>query len=218
MGTVTGGDIAADIGQSLSDSGFANWTKVADVFPAITEAQRVIVMLRSDANPASVQLTLTVDSDKQVLPTGHLSLAKITKNRGVGGSDKGQSITRVARETMDQTMPGWAIEETATRIRHYIYEEDVPAMFFVYPIPTAALIVDAVVGKSPAEIIADAGVIEVEDTYVPAIKEYTLFRLQSMEVEGASIALAMAHQTNFFNLMGIKMSNQITALKLKGLV
>lgn len=216
MGTVTGQALAKDIGQILTDSGFNNWTKPDDIFPAITEALRTVVMLRPDANPAHVAITLTANIDNQALPAGGLSLFKVTRNRGTAGTDNGQTITRVDRAVMDQTMPGWAVETTATRIRHFLYSEDSPAIFFVYPIPTAALIVDAIIGKTPTPITADGGVIDVEDTYSPAIKEYALFRLQSMERDGASIELGMAHLSNFFNLMGIKVKNQITAMQLKG--
>lgn len=218
MGTITGAELAKDIGQSLTDSGFTNFDKKDDVFPAITEAQRAIVMLRADANPSFGKITLVSNSAMQALPSDGLSLSKITRNRGVNGATNGPAITRVDRKTMDQTLPGWPMDETADRIRNYIYEEDTPKLFFVYPIPIVALVVEAVIGKAPGKISADEHIIDIVDTYGPAIKEWALFRLQSMEREGASIELAMAHQTNFFNLMGIKMSNQITALRLKGLI
>jgi len=216
MGTITGAQLSKDIGQTLSDSGHDNWTEADDIFPAVTEALRAIVMIRPDAYPEHGNIALEVGKAIQTLPSGGIILSSIIRNRGTDGTTNGPTITQVEKSVLDQTLPGWIVKTTETRIRNYIYTPEVPALFQVFPIPTAALNVEGVWGKAPTAITDALDVICIDDTYGPAIKEWALFRLQSMEVEGASINLAMAHQTNFFNLMGTKMSNQITALQLKG--
>ncbi|GEM_PF-3755739 len=216
MGTITGENLSGDIGQILSDAGHSNWDIHKDLFPAVTEALRTIILIRPDANPVQGNITLEANKMLQSLPAGGIVLSDIFRNTGVSGSELGPGITRVKKSVLDQTLPGWQIHTTTDRIRNYIYTTETPGLFIAYPMPEEALKVEGIWGAAPTPIMAAADVICIADTYGPAIKEWALFRLQSMEVEGASINLAMAHQTNFYNLMGTKMKNQITALKLKG--
>ncbi len=216
MGTITGDNLSADISQILSDEGHKNWDEHKDLFPAITEALRVIVFIRPDANPVQGNILLEANKTLQSLPAAGIVLSNIFRNKGLSGSEAGPGITRVEKSVLDQTLPGWQIHTTLDRIRHYIYTTETPGLFIPYPMPTAALNVEAVWGAAPDPIKTGDDVICINDTFGPAIKEWALFRLQSMEVESASVNLAGIHQTNFYNLMGTKMKNQITALQIKG--
>jgi len=216
MGTITGDDLSMDIGQILTDEGHINWDVSLDLFPAITEALRTIVLIRPDANPAQGAITLEVNKLLQSLPAGGIVLSDIFRNLGVSGADAGPGITRVEKSVMDQALPGWQTHTTDARIRNYMYTQETPGLFISYPIPTVALKVEGIWGADPTPILVGTDVICINDTFGPAIKEWALFRMQSMEVEAASISLAMAHQSHFYNLMGTKMKNQITALQMRG--
>ena len=189
--------ITNDLESQLNDSGNVFWT-VDILYKAITEAQNACLLLGVDANIVTEEFTLAQTS-RQSLPSGGVRFIDVEGNVGGG------SATRVSKKTMDDVIPGWMLETSATSIEHFLFDEEQPAVFWVYKKPSVGTIkINMSYAKAIPLITALTDAIVLSDLYLPAIKEYVLYKSFSMEGEGGNFAVAVQHLQTFYTLLGKK--------------
>lgn len=189
--------ITNDIEKQLNDTGQILWTNNI-LFKYVTEAQNAIILLGADANITQVDFTLLQDA-MQTIPDGGVRFLDILRNIGGG------PVRKIGKKVMDEVLPGWMIEETAAGIEHYMIEEERPTIFWVYPTPsTDVQKISLSYAKTVSLITTVDDAITLPDIYLPAIKEYVLWRCFSMENEAMAASLAASHLQNFYTLLGKK--------------
>ena len=189
--------ITDDIEKQLNDVGQNAWTDET-LFKYVTEAQNAIILLGVDAHIISEDITLAQDA-MQTIPTGGVRFIDILRNVAGG------PVRKIEKKVMDDVLPGWMIEETATGIEHYMFEGERPTVFFVYPVPNTATQKISLSYAKGVDLITVVGdTIVLPDIYLPAIKEYLLWRCFSEENENMALSVAMQHLQNFYTLLGKK--------------
>jgi len=189
--------ITDDIEKQLNDVGQKVWTNET-LFKYATEAQNAIILLGVDAHIMSEDFTLAQDA-MQTIPTGGVRFIDILRNVAGG------PVRKIEKKVMDEVLPGWMIETTDSEIEHYMFEGERPTVFWIYPTPaTAAQKIILSYAKAVDLITAVGDEITLPDIYLPAIKEYLLWRCLSMENEDMAFSLASTHLQTFYTLLGKK--------------
>lgn len=182
--------------DQLMDESGVRWTQ-DELIRYVLDAQREIVNYKPDA----IVVTATMDATgttpdggslisayplrpgtKQELPATALRLLSLVRNNY---SNATRSIRAVSRETLDRFVPGWHGVTAAQETKHFIYDENTPTVFYIYPQqPNPATgSIELVYTKNPNDINSSADSIEVADSYINAIVDYTLYRAFSKDGE-----------------------------------
>ncbi|MCP3941617.1 MAG: hypothetical protein GY710_09070 [Desulfobacteraceae bacterium] len=189
--------ITDDIEQQLNDVDQVIWTNET-LFKYVTEAQNAVILLGVDANIVTAEFILE-QSATQTIPGGGVRFIDIPRNVAGG------PVRKIEKKIMDEVVPGWMIETTETGIEHYMFEEEKPTAFWIYPTPSVGTLKIELSYARAVELITKVeDPITLSDIYIPAIKEYLLWRCMSMENENMAMGLATQHLQNFYTLLGKK--------------
>ena len=193
-GTLTGANLLSRIQDTLQDTNSVRWPE-AELLRYINDAQREIVNFRpeSSATTANVQL---VAGTKQTLPSGGLRLIKITRNmNGTSSSATGKRAIRIVNvDILNTQEPDWNDPTVSgdaahgTVVKHYIFEEDDPRNYYVYPGVDGNAYVEIVYSAAPTDLANTSATISVDDIYANAIIDFVLYRAYMKDAEYAGNA------------------------------
>lgn len=194
-GTLTGNNLLSRIKDTLQDTTSVRWPE-AELLRYINDAQREIVNFRpeSSAKTANVQL---VTGTKQALPTDGLRLIKVTRNMSGTGNATGKRAIRIVNvDILNTQEPDWndpTVSGDAAHgsvVKHYIFDEDDPRNFYVYPGVANGqnAFVEIVYSASPTDLANTSATISVDDIYANAIIDYVLYRSYMKDAEYAGNA------------------------------
>ena len=215
-GALTGANLLSRIKDILQDTTSVRWPE-AELLRYVNDAQREIVNYRpeSSATTANVQL---VTGTKQTLPSGGLRLIKVTRNMSdtSGGATGKRAIRIVNVDILNTQEPNWHDASAATgdaahgtNVKHYIFDEDDPKNYYVYPGVAGNAYVEIVYSNSPTDLANTSAVISVDDIYANAIMDYVLFRAYQKDSEYAGNAQrAGTHYQLFLQCIGQGMQAQ----------
>lgn len=197
---------------SFTTSNGQNWLDL------LNDAQRAVVLARPDAN-AVTESVLLIAGTRQTLPSGSYRLLDVTRNMGVAGTTAGDTIRMADRDMQDMVNRSWHAATAAavtTVVRDVFYNDKKdPLTFWVKPkIPTTpAVYIEITTSKVPTDVsIANvtSGSIQISEAYASAMQEWMLFRAYMMATQALNqFQRAQFHLSTFFNLLGIKMKNDM---------
>lgn len=187
--------------------------KGLDWFEWINDAQRAVCLLRPDAK-SDISTFLLVTGTKQQIPAGTRRLQQLLRNMGTAGSTPGKAIRGpVPREDLDAVNPDWHKSTYhGTEVEQYIYEENNPTFFYVYPglQSAATLYVEAVVSKDPTDVSDHNSNLDIPDIFAPAVVEWVLYRAWARDSERSpNWVRAERKYRSFFNLLGVNLRAEL---------
>ncbi len=118
-----------------------------------------------------------------------------------GGTGK-TAIRLVSRDALDTQEPNWHDPTVAGYSKHtnivknYMYSEEDPRNFYVYPGVAGSAYIELVYSANPATIAIDAN-LGVPDVFANAVLDYVLYRGYMKETETASQQRAATHYQLF---------------------
>ncbi|WP_300456632.1 DUF6682 family protein [Desulfobacula sp.] len=207
--TTTGTALLSNLGKILNDPDGDIWDSDLKV-SFVNEALNMIALLRPDATAVTASLELTADTPKQVIPATGVRLLDVTRNIA------GRPIRRITRELLNDSVPGWTIEETATAIEHFMFDAENPKGFFVYPMPSTTLSVEIIYSDTPATFTAASGNIGISETFLSPVMDYVLYRCLSMHTEGADFGRADGYLNALYTALGVKAKNDAALMQVQG--
>lgn len=207
--TVAVADITSRASRTLFDQTQVRWP-VAELVDYVTDAQRQIVFYRPDANAVTASLPLALNSSRQAVPTGGSRLLRVVRNMGANGSTPGLAIREAARLALDSELPDWHTK-TGSYIEHYVFDNQNPKVFYVYPNVTAAHQIEIVYSAVPAAVEA-GGNLALGDEYANAVLDWVLYRcfLKDSTYAG-NAARAQLHLQSFGNDLGVNLKSSFSA-------
>ena len=219
---LTAGDLVDRAAATLNDPEHAQWTE-AELLDYLSDAQRLIVQIRPQANPVNVRLPLK-NGPRQNLPDDAFVLLDVYHNDYrpytiVGGAfvvtaatdPVLKSISKVARAALDQQNTDWFnVKVKLSRGRgiiNFVYEPDNRKTFWVSPffndlpdpapttLPDGWPCVQLAYARTPAELAAVGDALELDDIYQPALLAYMFYRahMKDISAEGQGMAKANAY-------------------------
>lgn len=212
---LTGTNLLSRIKDILQDTTSVRWPE-AEILRYINDAQREIVNYRpeSSAKTDNVQL---VAGTKQTLPSDGLRLIKVTRNmNGSSGSATGKRAIRIVNvDILNTQEPDWndptvsGDAQHGTVVKHYIFDEDDPKNYYVYPGVNGNAYVEIVYSKIPTDLSSASSNLDIDDIYGNAVIDYVLFRAYQKDSEYAGNAQrAQTHYQLFLNCIGQGMQAQ----------
>lgn len=213
--------IASDITSRarilLNDIDATRWID-SELFKWINDAQRLVSMMRPDASIATFVMTL-IAGTRQTIPSSGFRLLDIVRNvttvTGTTPSDQvvtvpGRSVRIVDREVLDTQDPFWHTAAGSAEIKHFIYDNRSPTLFYVYPPATTSAKLEIVYSVAPTDVTAAGNTLSISDIYLDIILNYVLYRAYSKDAEYASNAqLANSYLSIVNTMLGIKTQKDV---------
>ena len=223
MGTLTAAKVIGRAARALNDPDMVAWTE-AELLEFLSDAQRAAVLVRPEVNPVTKPLQL-VAGTKQTLPDDAFVLIEATRNMGVDGTAPGRSVTPTSRASLDQTGSTWHLEDPDQDpddigvVTNFVYDIRNRKTFWVSPPQPEdnPHQLEIVIAKIPAEILAVATTLEVDDIYQPALLAYMLHRahVKDVAIEGQGIQKSNTYFTWFMTLLLGKADEQEADLTIR---
>ena len=212
---LTGTNLLSRIQDILQDTTSVRWPE-AELLRYINDAQREIVNYRpeSSAKTDNVQL---VTGTKQTLPTDGLRLIKVTRNMSdaSGGATGKRAVRIVNVDILNTQEPDWndptvgGDAQHGTVVKHYIFDEDDPKNYYVYPGVNGNAYLEIVYSKAPTDLTSGSSNLDIDDIYGNAVIDYVLFRAYQKDSEYAGNAQRSAtHYQLFLQCIGQGMQAQ----------
>ncbi len=200
---LTAQDVLTRASDIIQDQTNVRWPQ-EELLRYLNDARREIAIARPDLYAVTSTITL-VAGTKQSLPTDGIRLIDVIRNMPAGVA--GSAIRVVEREILDAQKPTWHTETGTASLKHFMYDERSPRVFYVYPPATASHQIEITYGQSPTDIaignIASTQLTQ-EDIYTGAMVDYACYRAFSKDSEYAGNASrAAAHYSQFMNALGL---------------
>lgn len=203
-GTLTGANLLSRIKDTLQDTTSVRWPE-AELIRYINDAQREIVNFRPESSATTTNVQLTTGT-KQTLPTAGLRLIKVVRNMSAAsGSATGKRAIRIVNPDILNTQePDWhdpGVSGDAahtTIVKHYMFDEDDPRNYYVYPGVAGNAFVEVVYSASPTDLTATSSTIGVDDIYANAIIDFVLYRAYMKDAEYAGNAQRASNHYQLF--------------------
>jgi hypothetical protein len=208
VGTITGTQIVARARRVLQDqtSGGTRWLD-AEVLDWINDAQREIVLVKPESK-STIEDLVCVTGTKQTLPSTAVRLLAVIRNTN------GRAIRKVDRFVLDSENPNWHLASPSAVAEHFVFDDDAPTTFYLYPPQPAADqgSVEVNYSASPVDLAALTNTIDLADIYANPILDYLLYRAYSKDTEYAgNEQRAMTHYSAFYNSLGVKTQGEAAA-------
>lgn len=168
--------------KTIQDTTGVRWPVVDELVLWVNDAQREIALLKPDASAKNVTVTLAAGT-KQEIPSDGNRLLRVVRNMSAASSGVGKRAVRiVSREVLDAQTPDWhdpLVTGDAAHVavvKHYIYDEQNPRNFYVYPGVAAAAssFVEIIYSANPVTV-AQNGNLDIPDIFANAVMNYVLY-------------------------------------------
>ena len=200
---LTPSDILTRAADIIQDQTNVRWPQ-DELLRYLNDARREIAVVRPDLYATTSTVTL-VSGTKQALPTDGIRLIDVIRN--MPGGSAGAAIRIVEREILDAQKPSWHTETSSTVIKHFMYDERNPRVYYLYPPATASHQIELTYGQTPTDIAIgniSSTQLTQEDVYTGAMVDYVCYRAFSKDSEYAGNAgRAQAHYGQFINSLGL---------------
>lgn len=207
MGTITGTQIVSRARRVLQDqaTGGTRWLD-AEMLDWINDAQREIVIVKPEASSVIADVTC-VAGTKQTIPSTGIRLLSVIRNVA------GKSIRRVDRNVMDSENPDWHNVTASNTADHYIFDEDAPTTFYLYPPQTVSPgQIEINYSNSPTDLSVLSDTISLPDIYMNPVLDFVLYRAYSKDTEYAGNSQrAASHYQAFQNSLGQKSQSDLAS-------
>jgi len=186
---VTVASVIDRVEKVLQDTTNIRWPE-AELVLWVNDAQREIALLKPDASAVNATITLATGT-KQGIPSAGNRLLRVIRNMSAasGGTGK-RSVRLVDREILDAQTPDWhdpSVSGDAAHtgtVKHYVYDEQNPRNFYVYPGVSGNAYLEIVYSTNPTTVTASDN-LDIPDIYANAIMNYVLYMAYMKDTEYA---------------------------------
>jgi hypothetical protein len=204
--TVTVQSVLDRVQATLQDTTGIRWPVVGELVLFVNDAQREIALLKPDASATTANVQL-VTGTRQTIPTAGNRLLALVRNMSdaSGGATGGRAIRLVSGEVLDSQTPNWHSASASagtdaahtTVVKHYVYDEQNPRAFYVYPGVAGNAYAEIIYSANPSTV-AQNGNLDVPDIFANAVMDYVLFRAYTKDAEFAGNAARAGTHYNLF--------------------
>lgn len=201
--SVTVQSVIDRVQTTLQDTTGVRWPVVSELVLWVNDAQREIALLKPDASAKNTTITLATGT-KQDIPNDGNRLLRVVRNMtaAVGGNGL-RAVRVVSREVLDAQTPDWH-DPTVTGdaahtsiIKHYVYDEQNPRNFYVYPGVDGNAYLEIIYSANPSTV-AQGDSLDIPDIYANAVMNYVLYMAYMKDAEYAGNSQRAANHFQLF--------------------
>lgn len=208
-------DIMTRATRITHDEQYKRWSK-AEMLDWTSEAQIIVAR-----NPGVYNKTVVQSLDKgsrQFLPKDGWGLITATCN--VGEYGLGSVVKVTTRDLLDSFNPYWHSDPAQRIVESYVYDTRQPTEFSVYPPNDGTGKLEITYMAIPKQFTDPSEEIVLDDTYIPALVNYVVYRAYCKESEyspGISNAQAYfsAYQQELLTALSVRDSTTPNATLMK---
>ena len=175
---------------TLQDTTGVRWPVVSELVLWVNDAQREIALLKPDASAKNETVTLVTGTKQAIPSTGNRLLRAVRNMSAASGGTGKRSVRLVSREVLDAQTPDWhdpTVSGDAAHtniVKHYIYDEQNPRNFYVYPGVAGNAYLEIIFSANPTTV-AQNGNLDIPDIYANAVMNYVLYMAYMKDAEYA---------------------------------
>lgn len=198
---MTPADIIAEARRLINDTRAPQRYSDSVMLGFVNQTLKRAAMLRPDLFLYMGDVPTTPNTTVQTLPADSLRLVDIF------GIKDGNAITEVNRETFDQTYPGWRTEAAGVPVNFMRHVRN-PNAYFLYPRPTAGVILLAEYAKVPTDYALSDPIAAPIDAYFPVVVDGTVFLAESVDDEHVNSGRAKLFFDTFTQGLGLSLQSR----------
>lgn len=168
----------------------------------VNQAIKRCIPFRPDLFTVVENISTTPNTVDQALPTGAVRLMEIFQ------IVDGDAITEANRETLDQMYPGWRTEAAAEPL-NWMRHPRTPTKFQLYPRPSSGIELVAEYVKVPENYGLADDIEELEDSYLTALVDCTVFLAESIDNEHVNSGRAKLFYDSFLAAMSAELGTRV---------
>lgn len=174
---LTADQVIARANDILLDTGGVRWT-TAELLRWLNDGRREMAITRPDVY-AIVAVIDLASGTKQAVPADGTRFLDAIRNMAPDGITPLAAVRPVQREHLDAQNENWHLD-TAGPTKHFMFDERVPAVFYVYPQAVAAAKLEIAYSQAPVDVIGSTELAK-EGLYTGALVDYVLYRAYSKD-------------------------------------
>lgn len=168
----------------------------------VNQTLKKMVVLRPDLFAVIGDFTTTPSTVLQSCPSDSVRLMQIFQVKN------GDAVTEVSKETLDRMLPNWVNEAAGTPVNFMRHVRN-PNKFFVYPRPTAGIVLVGEYAQSPATYALNDTVALLPDAYLTSVVEGTVYLSESIDNEHVNSGRAKLFQDAFVQGLGVGLQSRV---------
>jgi hypothetical protein len=167
----------------------------------VNQTLKRMVMLRPDLFAVIADFPTTANTVLQSCPADSTRLIEIFQVKN------SISVTEVNRATLDRTEPNWQNEDAGEPVNFMRHVRN-PNRFFVYPRPTAGVVLVGEYAQTPPDYTIDQEITFPTDAYFPVVVDGAVFLAESIDNEHVNSGRAKLFQDSFVQGLGVSLQSR----------
>lgn len=168
----------------------------------VNQTLKKMVVLRPDLFAVIADFTTVANTVLQSCPTDSVRLMQIFQIKS------GDAVTEVSKETLDQMYPNWVNEVAGIPVNFMRHVRN-PNKFFVYPRPSAGVILVGEYAQSPATYAINDTVTLLPDAYLTSVVEGAVYLAESVDNEHVNSGRAKLFLDAFVQGLGVSLQSRV---------
>lgn len=201
---LTAANIITRASDIIQDQTKVRWPE-DELLRYLNDGRREIAIIRPDLYATTEVVTLASGTKQDVPASGSRFLDAVRNMSGSAPNyTPGRAVRIVEREILDAQRPDWHTETATATVKHFMFDERNPKVFYVYPPALSTAKLEIVYSETPDEITDVNTELSNEDIYAGALVDYVVYRAFSKDSEYAgNTQRAILHYQQFGNTLGV---------------
>lgn len=167
----------------------------------VNQVLKRTAVLRPDLFGMVGDIAIAANSAIQSLPADAHRLIDIFQVKG------GNAVTEVDRETMSRASPTWMSDTAGTPVNFMRHVRN-PTKFFVYPKPTASVVLVGEYAVAPADYTVDQTITAPPPSFFGALVDGIVFLASSVDDEHVNTGRAKVFLDSYTQQLGVSLQNR----------
>jgi hypothetical protein len=199
---VTPNEIITEARRLISDTKVTYRYSDAIMLGWVNMTLRRTAVLRPDLFGVIGDIATTPNTVLQSTPSDSLRLIEIFQVKN------GDAVTESRRETLDQMYPNWVNEAAGTPVNFMRHVRN-PNKFFVYPRPTAGVILVGEYAQVPPNYAPNDTILRIPDAFFPVLVDGVVFLAESVDNEHVNSGRAKLFQDAYTQALGVSLQSRV---------
>lgn len=199
---MTPNEIITEVRRLIQDTKVTYRYSDAIMLGWVNQTLKRTAVLRPDLFGVIGDIVTTPNVVLQSTPSDSLRLIQIFQVKN------GDAVTEVDRETFDQTYPGWVNEAAGTPVNFMRHVRN-PNKFFVYPRPTAGVILVGEYAQVPPNYDLNDTIALIPDAFFPVLIDGVVFLAESVDDEHVNSQRAALFQKNYVDSLDVSARSRV---------
>ncbi len=199
---MTPNEIITEARRLISDTKVTYRYSDAIMLGWVNMTLRRTAVLRPDLFGVIGDIATTPNTVLQSTPSDSLRLIEIFQVKN------GDAVTESRRETLDQMYPNWVNEAASTPVNFMRHVRN-PNKFFVYPRPTAGVILVGEYAQVPPNYALNDTILRIPDAFFPVLVDGVVFLAESVDNEHVNSGRAKLFQDAYTQALGVSLQSRV---------